>query len=78
MRYFNWAPEFAVDHTGVGVTVTITGGDRAHKVKGTWRVPKRDLVAELEVPFHTGELKVAEGLEIWEVLRGDYSTSGAR
>ena len=43
--------------------VTITGGDRTHKAKGTWRVPKRDLVAALDVPFHTGELKVAEDVQ---------------
>jgi hypothetical protein len=83
VRYFSRPPELAVDNTGVGVAVTdllkarglkfaavtITGGDRTHKAKGTWRVPKRDLVAALEVPFHTGELKVAEGLELWRVLR---------
>jgi hypothetical protein len=82
-RYSSRPPELAVDNTGVGVAVTdllkarglkfaavtITGGDRTHKAKGTWRVPKRDLVAALEVPFHTGELKVAEGLELWRVLR---------
>jgi hypothetical protein len=85
LRYFSRAPDLAVDHTGVGVAVTdllkarglrfaavtITGGDRAHRAKGTWRVPKQDLVAALEVPFHMGELKVAEGLELWEVLRGE-------
>src|SRR5215212_11753352 len=27
--------------------------------------PKRDLVAALEVPFHAGTLKVAEGLQLW-------------
>ena len=32
-------------------------------------MPKRDLVSALEVPFHTGKLKVAEGLELWNVLR---------
>ena len=72
-----------VDNTGVGVAVTdllkgkrlrftpvtITGGDTAHRVKGNWRVPKRDLVAALEVPFHTGELRVAEGLTLWSALR---------
>jgi hypothetical protein len=82
-RYPSRPPELAVDNTGVGVAVTdllkarglkfaavtITGGDRTHKAKGTWRVPKRDLVAALEVPFHTGELKVAERLELWRVLR---------
>ncbi len=57
--------------------VTITGGDNAHmsantKVGGrSYRVPKRDLVAALEVPFHTGALKVAEGLALWPALRGE-------
>jgi hypothetical protein len=80
VRYFSWVPELAVDHTGVGVAVTITGGDRAHKVKGTWRVPKRDLAAALEVPSHTGKLKRAEGLESpRRYCGGNYSTSpGAR
>jgi hypothetical protein len=32
-------------------------------------VPKRDLVASLEVPFHKGSLKVAEGLVFWPALR---------
>jgi hypothetical protein len=54
--------------------VTITGGDAVHastsKVRGkSWRVPKRDLVAALEVPFHNGSLKVAAGLELWPTLR---------
>jgi hypothetical protein len=54
--------------------VTITGGDVARasetQEKGRhYRVPKRDLVAALEVPFHTGTLKVAEGLVLWPTLR---------
>jgi hypothetical protein len=54
--------------------VTITGGDavRASETqeKGRhYRVPKRDLVAALEVPFHNGTLKVAEGLKLWPTLR---------
>lgn len=83
MRHGSQPPQLIVDATGVGVAVTdllkqkglkfapvtITGGDRAHKAKGTYRVPKRDLVAALEVPFHTGELKVAEGLTLWPALR---------
>lgn len=83
MRHSSQPPQLIVDATGVGVAVTdllkqkglkfapvtITGGDRAHKAKGTYRVPKRDLVAALEVPFHTGELKVAKGLTLWPALR---------
>lgn len=83
LRYSRTPPELVVDNTGVGVAVTdllrkqglkfvpvtITGGDKAHHSGRAWRVPKRDLVAALEVPFHTGALKVAEGLELWPALR---------
>jgi hypothetical protein len=80
--YRRW-PELVVDATGVGravtdllkerglwfKSVTITGGD-AVKYKGRGAsVPKRDLVAALEVPFHSGTLKVAEGLELWPALK---------
>ena len=84
IRYFSKPPELVVDDTRVGraVTdllktkglkfkaVTITGGDKVHAVGGgRYRVPKRDLVAALEVPFHTGELRVAEGMELWPALK---------
>jgi len=54
--------------------VTITGGDVARasetQEKGRhYRVPKRDLVAALEVPFHNGTLKVAGSLKLWPTLR---------
>ena len=82
-RVFRSEPRLIVDNTGVGVAVsdllkarglkfeavTITAGDRTHKANGRWRVPKRDLVAALEVPFHTGELKIAEELELALTLR---------
>ena len=75
--------ELLVDSTGVGRAVTdllksrglrfkritITGGEKAHGSGREWSVPKRDLVAALEVPFHTGEFRVAEGLELWPTLR---------
>ena len=78
-----YPPELAVDATGVGRAVTdllrakglkfkpitITGGDTVNLASGGYRVPKRDLVAALEVPFHTGELKVAEGLALWPALK---------
>jgi hypothetical protein len=77
--------QLIVDKTGVGVAVTdllkerginfigvtITGlGQRVHS-NGLrdYSVPKMDLVAALEVPFHTGILKVAQGLEGWPKLR---------
>ncbi len=49
--------------------VTITGGDHANYSGGSYRVPKRDLVAALEVSLQTNTLKVAEGLELWPALR---------
>ena len=79
LRHSRHAPELIVDNTGVGPAVTdllkkkglrfkaitITGGDKAHGVGGDkCRVPKRDLVSALEVPFHTGRPKIAEGLEL--------------
>ena len=30
-----------------------------------------DLVTALEVPFHVGTLKVAEGPELWPALKGE-------
>ena len=79
------ATELIVDKTGVGVAVTellkerrlnhvavtITGlGQKVnrHSTK-EYSVPKQDLVSALEVPFHKGTLKVAEGLEGWPKLR---------
>jgi hypothetical protein len=82
-RIITSRPVLVVDNTGVGApvtdmfskggltftSVTITGGDKAHRNGRVWRVPKRDLVAALEVPFHTQRLKVAEGLTLWPVLK---------
>jgi hypothetical protein len=43
--------------------VSITGGDEVDAVGGDrYRVPKRDLVGALEVPFYSGELRAAEGM----------------
>ena len=84
LRVFRRAPQLIVDDTGVGravadllktkglrfTAVTITGGDEVHAVGGgRYRVPKRDLVGALEVPFHTGKLKIAEGMELWPALK---------
>jgi hypothetical protein len=82
--------ELVVDRTGVGVAVTdlltergirfvgvtITGlGQRVNR-SGVrdYNVPKQDLVAALEVPFHTGKLKIAEGIELWPTLRSELLT----
>jgi hypothetical protein len=75
--------ELVVDQTGVGPAVTdllkkrglrfravtITGGNETTYGGGSWHVPKRDIVGALEVPFHTGQLKVAEDLSLWPVLK---------
>ncbi len=76
-------PELVVDQTGVGPAVTdllkkkglrfravtITGGNETTYGGGSWHVPKRDIVGALEVPFHTGELQVAEDMKLWPVLK---------
>ena len=75
--------ELLVDKTGVGRGVTdilkerglrftgvvIHGGETTHKTDGAYHVPKKDLVAALEVPFDRDTLKIAEGLGLWPALR---------
>jgi hypothetical protein len=76
--------ELVVDATGVGAAVTdllrerglrfaavtITGGDRTTRDgRGGYRVPKRDLVAGLQVLLQSGRLKIAAGLPDTETLR---------
>lgn len=77
--------ELLVDKTGVGRGVTdilkerglrftgvvIHGGESSHRCDGAYHVPKKDLIAALEVPFDAERLKVAEGLELWGVLKGE-------
>lgn len=73
-----------VDKTGVGRPVTdylkkrglrfssvnIHGGQNVTRGDGgAYNVPKRDLVAALELPFHTGEVRVAQGLALWPTLK---------
>jgi hypothetical protein len=74
-----------VDKTGVGAGVTdllkakglrftpitIHGGEKVNNERGTYNVPKKDLVAALEVPLDTGSLKVAESLELWPTLKDE-------
>jgi hypothetical protein len=80
--------ELLVDKTGVGVavtdllkerglkftSVTIHGGEKVTRSKDGYNVPKLDLVAALEVPFNKETLKVAEGLQLWGVLREELQT----
>lgn len=65
-----------VDATGVGrpvvdmlkrlnlrpVPITITGGDKATRDEGGWRVPKRDLVSVVQVLLQTERLRFAAAL----------------
>ena len=76
-------PELVVDATGVGRPVVdmlrkeglsfspvlITGGDIEHHEHGYWRVPKRNLVSSVQVALQSGQLKIAEDLELAETLR---------
>jgi hypothetical protein len=73
-----------VDATGVGAAIvdvikkrglgcqvqpiTITAGDKAVREKGVWRVPKRDLIAELQVLLESKRLRVAGGIPEAEIL----------
>jgi hypothetical protein len=76
----------AVDATGVGAAVvdmlrragltfdavTITGGDsETRSGYDSYRVPKRDLVGNLQVLLQTGRLKIARSLEHAETLRAE-------
>jgi hypothetical protein len=79
------SPELVVDAGGVGgavadiltaegirfVPVTLTGGQRARYEGGSWRVPKLQLVAALDVMLTTGRLKIAQGLPLWPALKGE-------
>ncbi len=81
-------PDLLVDATGVGrpvvdlfrerglkyKAITITGGNKVTAASGGYGVPKRDLIGALEVPFHSGRLKVAAGLALWETLRSELQT----
>jgi len=76
-------PELVVDATGVGRPVVdmlrkeglsfspvlITGGDVEHHEHGFYRVPKRNLVSSVQIALQSGQLKIAEELELAETLR---------
>jgi hypothetical protein len=66
---------FALDQTGVGmgvfemmanlrpIGITITGGNDTQMLSPQqFRVPKRDLMASLQVPFQNGIIRIAKGL----------------
>ena len=50
------------------VAVSIHGGDQVTHEGRHWRVPKRDLVSALQVLLQTERLKVAEALQLSQVL----------
>jgi hypothetical protein len=76
-------PELVVDATGVGRPVVdmlrkegldfspvlITGGDIEHHEHSFYRVPKRNLVSSVQIALQSGQLKIAEDLELAETLR---------
>jgi hypothetical protein len=76
------SPTIVVDATGVGravldmlrraglkpKAVTIHGGNVVTSANGEWRVPKRDLVAAVQVALQTGKLKIARRLPLAPLL----------
>jgi hypothetical protein len=44
------------------IPIVITGGDAVTKDKGFWHVPKRDLIAGVQVALQTQRLKIAAAL----------------
>lgn len=49
---------------GCGVTaVTITGGEKASGSGGAWSVPKRDLIAGVQLALEKGELRIARHMK---------------
>ena len=76
--------DLAVDATGVGApvvemlraaqlgcdiaAVTITGGDKETQSGGMWNVPKRDLMAGLQVAPENGDLMIAGAMREREAL----------
>jgi hypothetical protein len=86
-----------VDSTGVGapvldlllerklapVAITITSGDAVGRSERGYRVPKRELVAAVQVLFESGRIRIARNLELAETLvnelqnfRMSYTASG--
>ncbi len=75
-----------VDHTGVGIAIveeirnagipcqgiTITGGDQITNDGDDWRVPKRELVARVQVLLETKRLKIASTLPLAATLVAEF------
>ncbi|RJE46819.1 hypothetical protein A7K50_12400 [Dehalobacter sp. MCB1] len=53
------------------IGVQIHGGDRSTQENDNWRVPKRDLVAVLQVLLQAKRLKIASRLELGAILQAE-------
>ncbi len=53
------------------IGVQIHGGDRVTHENDNWRVPKRDLVAVLQVLLQSKRLKIASRLELGAILQAE-------
>lgn len=73
-----------VDQSGVGkpvvdmlrqadlcriIGITITGGNEVNEVKGGFHVPKKELVAALQVLIQSERIKIAKDLEFADILK---------
>ena len=84
--------KLVADGTGVGrpvvdllwqagmraVSITITGGQRVTGGLNSWRVPKRDLVTNLQVLLQSRRLRIAADLPLAEALIGELLEFRAR
>ena len=53
--------------------VNITGGDQQSRSGKTWNVPKRDLLASLQLPLEHGQLKLAPNLKLMSSLIREFT-----
>jgi hypothetical protein len=81
-------PSLVVDGTGPGrpvvdefkkaglspIGVTITAGDNVTRDGLYWRVPKRNLISQLQIVFQNRVLKIAATLPLAEVLASELQT----
>jgi hypothetical protein len=84
----------AIDKTGIGapiydlfkaekmparlVPILITGGDSVTTDSGTFRVPKRNLVAGVSIALQNGKLKYSEELPLTETLKSELQNFKAK
>ncbi len=93
-RYYPVKPtiHLLVDHTGVGVAivesirkagigclgVTIHGGDAVNRTGADFRIPKRDLVASVQVLLEQRRLRIAAGLPLAPVITAEFENFQAK